>query len=71
MPAISPRVREASSQDAAGCLAIYRPYVENSAVSWELDVPTIDEMAQRITAAANSAPIRKVLIGSVVFTLCP
>jgi L-amino acid N-acyltransferase YncA len=54
MPAISPRVREASSQDAAGCLAIYRPYVENSAVSWELDVPTIDEMAQRITAAANT-----------------
>jgi L-amino acid N-acyltransferase YncA len=54
MPAISPRVREASSQDAAGCLAIYRPYVENSAVSWELDVPTIDEMAQRITVAANT-----------------
>jgi L-amino acid N-acyltransferase YncA len=54
MPAISTRVREASSQDAAGCLAIYRPYVENSAVSWELDVPTIDEMAQRITVAANT-----------------
>ena len=54
MPAISTRVREASSQDAAGCLAIYRPYVENSAVSWELDVPTVDEMAQRITAAANT-----------------
>lgn len=54
MPAISPQVRGASSQDAAGCLAIYRPYVENSAMSWELDVPTIDEMAEHIAAAANT-----------------
>jgi L-amino acid N-acyltransferase YncA len=44
------RVRQARPQDAADCLAIYRPYVENSAVSWELDVPTVDEMAERITA---------------------
>jgi L-amino acid N-acyltransferase YncA len=54
MQAISARVREAGPQDADGCLAIYRPYVENSAVSWELSVPTTDEMAQRITAASAS-----------------
>ena len=54
MPAIGTRVRQAGPQDAAGCLAIYRPYVENSAVSWELDVPTVDEMAERITAACDT-----------------
>jgi L-amino acid N-acyltransferase YncA len=50
MQAIGTRVRQAGRQDAAGCLAIYRPYVENSAVSWELEVPTIEEMADRIAS---------------------
>ena len=54
MPAITTRVRQARPQDAAECLAIYRPYVENTAVSWELDVPTADEMAARITAACDT-----------------
>jgi L-amino acid N-acyltransferase YncA len=48
MQAISSVVRPASPQDAAACVAIYRPYVENTAVSWEIDVPTVDEMAARI-----------------------
>ncbi len=50
MQDLSTRVRQAGQQDAARCLEIYRPYVENSAVSWELDVPTVDEMADRITS---------------------
>jgi L-amino acid N-acyltransferase YncA len=53
MPVTDTRVRQAGPQDAVGCLTIYRPYVENTAVSWELDVPTVDEMAQRITAACE------------------
>src|ERR1700735_4347470 len=53
MPVINTRVRQAGPQDAVGCLTIYRPYVENTAVSWELDVPTVDEMAERITAACQ------------------
>ena len=48
MPATSGIVRPAAPQDAAGCVAIYRPYVENTAISWELEVPTADEMASRI-----------------------
>lgn len=28
---------------------MYRPYVENTAISWEIDVPTVDEMASRIS----------------------
>jgi phosphinothricin acetyltransferase len=41
-------VRPASPQDAAACLAIYRPYVQNTAISWEIELPTVDEMAARI-----------------------
>jgi L-amino acid N-acyltransferase YncA len=54
MPASSSRVRQASSLDAAACLAIYRPYVVDTAISWELDVPTVDEMADRITSARDT-----------------
>jgi L-amino acid N-acyltransferase YncA len=48
MEASSSGVRPASAQDAGACLAIYRPYVQNTAISWEIDVPTADEMAARI-----------------------
>lgn len=47
-------MRRASAEDAADCLAIYRPYVEDTAVSWELEVPSVDEMAARITAACDT-----------------
>ena len=48
MHAMSGIVRPAVPQDAAACVAIYRPYVENTAISWEIEVPTVDEMASRI-----------------------
>lgn len=46
-------VRQASPADAAGCVAVYRPYV-GTAISWEIDVPGIGEMAARITAAREA-----------------
>jgi phosphinothricin acetyltransferase len=49
MHASSITARQASAQDAAACVAIYRPYVERTAISWEVDVPTVAEMAARIT----------------------
>lgn len=51
MAATGSLVRPAESRDAAACLAIYRPYVENTAVSWELEVPTAQEMGARIASA--------------------
>ena len=48
MQAISSIVRQAVPQDAKACVAIYRPYVEDTAISWELEVPPVDEMAARI-----------------------
>ncbi|OBI86716.1 GCN5 family acetyltransferase [Mycobacterium sp. 1245805.9] len=44
-------VRPASAGDAAACVAIYRPYVLDTAISWELDVPSEAEMAARINGA--------------------
>lgn len=47
-------VRPASSADAAACVAVYRPYVEKTAISWEIEVPTVSEMAARIAAAREN-----------------
>ena len=54
MQAISFSVRSASAHDAAACVAIYRPYVENTAISWEIEVPSVDEMASRIASAQKA-----------------
>lgn len=41
-------IRFATEKDAAACAAIYRPFVEGSAVSFELAAPGEEEMARRI-----------------------
>lgn len=55
MPASPPsrRVRVASAEDAGACAAIYVPYVEQTAITFELDPPTAQEMAARIAAASR------------------
>jgi L-amino acid N-acyltransferase YncA len=51
MPANIDGVRPASAGDAEACLGIYRPYVEDTAVSWEIEIPSVGEMAGRIRDA--------------------
>ena len=41
-------IRQASAKDAAAMLDIYRPIVENTATSFELAVPTVEEFRARI-----------------------
>ncbi|NPV93526.1 MAG: N-acetyltransferase [Firmicutes bacterium] len=41
-------IRLAAPSDAAGILDIYAPFILNTAVTFELEVPTVQEMAQRI-----------------------
>ncbi|MGO8967204.1 GNAT family N-acetyltransferase [Mycobacterium sp.] len=36
------------------CLAIYRPYVENTAINWEIEATSVDEMASRIASAQKA-----------------
>jgi len=47
-------IRIASDSDAAVLRELYRPFVENTAVSFEIEVPTVDEFARRITMAVQT-----------------
>src|SRR4051812_45808255 len=47
-------VRAASEADAVACVAIYAPYVRNTAISFEADVPSTAEMAERIASALQT-----------------
>lgn len=44
-------IRDAQPDDAAACAAVYAPYVRDTAVSFELEPPDADAMAERIVAA--------------------
>jgi phosphinothricin acetyltransferase len=45
---MSPVIRLATEQDAAQIQVIYAPNVRNTAISFELEAPTVHEMQQRI-----------------------
>jgi phosphinothricin acetyltransferase len=47
----APIVRDASVADAAACAAVYRPYVTDTAITFETAPPGPAEMADRIAAA--------------------
>ena len=49
-------IRVATEADAEAILAIYRPYVTEASVSFELESPTLDEMRQRITNTLQKWP---------------
>ncbi|OBK30633.1 GCN5 family acetyltransferase [Mycobacterium asiaticum] len=44
-------VRAATSADAKACVEIYRPYVLDTAITFETEVPTGEQMSARIEAA--------------------
>jgi L-amino acid N-acyltransferase YncA len=47
-------VRDASEADAEACAAIYAPYVTDTAVSFEAEPPSPEQMAARIAAAVRT-----------------
>lgn len=52
MPGVM-KIRTAVAADAAVLREIYRPYVERTAVSFELEVPSIEEFQRRIAVAVE------------------
>jgi L-amino acid N-acyltransferase YncA len=60
------RARLANSADAAACAAIYAPYVETTAISFEVVAPTAEEMAERITRTLERTPWVVVEVDGVV-----
>ncbi len=49
----SRRVRDATPADGAACAAIYEPYVLETAITFETDPPSAEQMAARIATAAE------------------
>lgn len=50
------RIRTATPDDASALLAIYAPYVTDTAITFEYDVPTLEAFRQRIEATLQSYP---------------
>jgi L-amino acid N-acyltransferase YncA len=48
------QIRSATTADAAACLAVYAPYVEHTAVSFEEDPPSVEEMQARIESGLRT-----------------
>ena len=48
------QVRDAVPSDAQACADVYAPYVEGTAITFELVPPTAAEVAERIAAAQQA-----------------
>src|SRR5579875_2355725 len=47
-------IRHAAPEDARGCLEVYAPFANGTAVSFEHQAPSLDEYAQRITRVSRT-----------------
>ena len=56
MPTPTFRFRLATPDDAPALLAIYAPYVEQTAISFEYDVPSLEEFRRRIADFSRNYP---------------
>ena len=54
MTSTGPVVRDAVAADAQRCAAIYAPYVRDTAISFETEPPSAEEMARRIAEAQRA-----------------
>lgn len=50
------QIRIATIEDVPRLLAIYAPYVENTAISFEYEVPTVEEFRRRISHTLEKYP---------------
>ncbi len=50
------KIRFVRPEDAAALLEIYRPYVEETAISFEYDTPTLEEFSARIARISEKYP---------------
>ncbi len=50
------RIRRATTADAEALLAIYAPYVEQTAITFEYEVPTVEEFNGRIAQISAKHP---------------
>ena len=55
---MSINIKVASIDDGADILNIYAPYVQSSNITFEYDVPSLEEMQQRIAQTLCQYPYR-------------
>jgi len=51
------QIRIATVEDSAALLKIYAPYVEKTAITFEYDVPSLDEFSDRIEKTLKKYPV--------------
>lgn len=61
------KIEKVSTEDARQLLEIYAPYVENTAVSFEYEVPEIQEFENRIRAITSEYPYIKAVEGDEIW----
>ncbi|HFI0618628.1 TPA: N-acetyltransferase family protein [Streptococcus suis] len=49
-------IRNAQAEDAANLVAIYAPYVEKTAITFEIQVPAVEDFANRIEKTLKKFP---------------
>ena len=49
-------IRKADMKDATALLEIYKPYVQNTAITFEYDVPSVQEFEERIARITKKYP---------------
>lgn len=50
------KIQSAQIEDAADLVAIYAPYVENTAITFETEIPTVADFASRIEKTLKQFP---------------
>ncbi|HEM5984310.1 TPA: N-acetyltransferase [Streptococcus suis] len=50
------KIQSAQIEDAADLVAIYAPYVENTAITFETEIPTVADFASRIEKTLEKFP---------------
>lgn len=60
------RIQPVKVEDAKELLSIYAPYVQNTAISFEYDVPSLDEFRDRIKRISSRYPYIKAIKDNVI-----
>ena len=50
------RIRTAAASDAEAILAVYAPYIRNTAITFEYELPRLEEFRERITCTLKRHP---------------
>ena len=51
------KIRVATPEDAGALVEIYRPYVENTSITFEYEVPSVSEFETRIRTTFKKIPL--------------